>query len=118
MKRIKELKKNIQVNITAQGEDGCKGFVLLTNNQRANFIASWGLGWDHVSISIEGNNAKPLHTPHWHEMCEIKDIFFNNDECVVQYHPAKKDYISIHPNVLHLWRPHHEVIPMPPKAMI
>jgi hypothetical protein len=36
----------------------------------------------------------------------------------LQFHPAKADYVSIHPYCLHLWRqvgPNHE---LPPKAMV
>lgn len=34
-----------------------------------------------------------------------KDMFFKEDEIVVQYHPAKSEYVNNMPNCLHLWRP-------------
>ena len=51
-------------------------------------------------------------------MCYIKDLFFDKDEIVIQYHPAEKDYVNIHPNTLHMWRPHKKKIPVPPKIFV
>ena len=51
-------------------------------------------------------------------MCFIKDLFFNEDETVVQYHPAKSDYVNNNPYVLHLWRPTDQDIPQPPTFMV
>lgn len=79
-----------------------------------NVIASNQEGWDHVSVSVI-NDAR---CPTWEEMCDIKDLFFHDSECVIQYHPPKKDYINVHNYVLHLWRPHASELPMPPKEMV
>lgn len=54
--------------------------------------------WEHVSVSLKDR------CPTWEEMCEVKELFFEDDETVVQYHPPKKDYVNIHPYCLHLWR--------------
>jgi hypothetical protein len=71
-----------------------------------------GSGWEHVSVSL-------LHrAPNWAEMCFVKDLFWREDEVVIQYHPAKSDYINCHPHCLHLWRPTKETIPMPPTFMV
>jgi len=51
-------------------------------------------------------------------MCTVKDIFFADDECVVQYHPAKEDYVNVYPYALHMWKPQGQAVPMPPKYMI
>lgn len=98
-------------------------------------IASDGGGWDHVSVS------KPDKIPTWEEMCLIKRLFFGDDEVVMQLHPAKKDYVNVHPRCLHLWRPQTQAerdalsktlrgaddcpefptpgpIPLPPKEMV
>lgn len=69
-------------------------------------------GWDHVSVSLKSR------TPTWQEMSFIKDMFFKDEECVLQYHPAKSDYINIHNNVLHLWRQQGVEITLPPKEMV
>lgn len=75
-------------------------------------IFSWGDGWDHVSASYRNRCLT------WEEMCIIKNIFFSEDETVIQYHPAKEDYINNHPFTLHLWKPQILEIPRPPKNMV
>ena len=56
--------------------------------------------------------------PTWAEMCIIKDIFFEEAECCVEYHPAKSNYVNIHPNCLHIWKPQNRSIPVPPKIFV
>lgn len=73
---------------------------------------SAGVPWEHVSARAK--DYKGERTPTWDEMCWLKDLFWNADECVVQFHPAKSDYVNYNPYVLHLWRPTKEVMPMPP----
>lgn len=68
--------------------------------------------WQHISISL------PNRCPFWSEMCEIKDLFFNEDDVVVQYHPAKKDYVNIADNCLHLWKWNSGEFPTPPKICV
>lgn len=75
-------------------------------------IASNGGGWEHVSVSTRGR------CPVWEEMCWVKDLFWSEEECVVQYHPPASVYVTFHPHVLHLWRPVMGVIPTPPTWMI
>lgn len=75
-------------------------------------IASDQGGWEHVSASL------PARCPTWEEMCLIKDLFWDESDCVVQYHPSKKDYVNNHPYCLHLWRPTDAVMPTPPAFMI
>ena len=93
-------------------ENGNNGMFVVTlrNNQKVNVIASDGLGWEHVSVSRKDR------TPTWDEMCQVKALFWEESDCVVQYHPAKKDYINIHNHCLHLWRT--EGIPTPPTFMV
>jgi len=78
-------------------------------------ISSDGGKWDHVSIEVE--QVMPgldRRLPYWDEMCFIKDLFWREDECVIQYHPKKKDYKNLHPWVLHLWKPQQGGLPIPP----
>jgi len=81
-------------------------------------IASDGDGWEHVSVSGRYVALKKTYTPSWDEMCYIKSLFWTDDECVVQYHPAKEDYVNNHPDVLHLWKEKGKEFPKPPKYMI
>ena len=78
-----------------------------------HIIASTGVGWDHVSVSIDGGKR----TPNWGEMCKIKDMFFNEEETVVQFHPKKSEYVNNHPNVLHLWRRQDQEHELPPSLL-
>jgi hypothetical protein len=71
-------------------------------------------GWEHVSVSL----VRGSRCPNWDEMCFVKDLFWSEDEWVVQYHPAKADHINNHPGVLHLWKPVGVEIPIPPKEMV
>lgn len=79
---------------------------------RLRIVLSTGLGWDHVSVSTRAR------CPTWDEMCRVKKICFQPEECAVQYHPAEADYIDCHPFCLHLWRPQQVEIPMPPKVCV
>lgn len=77
-------------------------------------IVSSGMGWDHVSVSIPTERR----TPTWEEMCYIKHVFFKDDEVVVQYHPAKSDYVNNHEYCLHLWRCQNVEFPTPHPIMV
>lgn len=94
-----------------QGEQGgC--WRLQRHSQSFAVIASWGMDWDHVSVST------PHRCPSWDEMCWIKDLFFEADETVIQYHPRKDDYVNCHEYCLHMWRPQNVELPAPPLEMI
>jgi len=75
-----------------------------------------GEPWEHVSVKAT-DGRKGWRTPNWKEMSFIKDLFWNEDECVVQYHPAKSDYVNHHAAVLHLWRC-KAGFPMPPRICV
>lgn len=74
--------------------------------------------WEHVSIHAFDPVFKKVRCPKWDEMCFIKDLFWNDDEAVMQYHPAKSDYVNVHDHVLHLWRNKKVSFPMPPKICV
>jgi hypothetical protein len=86
---------------------GPRGFKL-------NVIAGDGLGWEHVSVSVKD----AARCPTWDEMCAIKELFWDGEDCVVQYHPPKSDYVNNHPYVLHLWRPVGVEMPRPPHELV
>ena len=77
----------------------------------ANQISQW---WEHVSVST------PERCPTWEEMCWIKDLFWDEEETVVQYHPPKSRYVNMHPFTLHLWRPTRskDRLPFPPSNLV
>jgi len=80
-------------------------------------IASWGLGWEHVSVHAE-DGPGCSRTPSWDEMCYIKAFFWHDSEWVLQYHPAKADYVNAHPHTLHLWKPIGIDFPRPPLMLV
>lgn len=57
-------------------------------------------------------------TPTWKEMCYVKDLCWDGEDVVVQYHPRRSEYVNQHPNVLHLWRPKLGAIPTPPPELV
>lgn len=69
-------------------------------------------GWEHVSVSGNGR------TPNWEEMCWVKNLFWEEHEMAVQYHPPKSEYVNCHPHVLHIWKPISMSIPMPPSLLV
>lgn len=89
-------------------------FRFLINGVRIKVIASDGMGWQHVSVSI--NNS--TFTPSWQIMCIVKDLFWEPEDTVIQYHPAASQYINCHPGCLHLWRPLNEKLPIPPMEFV
>ena len=40
--------------------------------------------------------------------------FFEDEEEVIQYHPKKSQYVNLHENCLHMWRPVNRNIITPP----
>lgn len=101
------------------GDESNGNFIIPSENGRFNYhvIASVDGDWDHVSVSlltIDGEN--PLNRcPKWNEMCFIKDLFFEDEEEVIQFHPKKSEYVNIHPYVLHMWKSHND-LNMPPRT--
>ena len=79
-------------------------------------IASDGMDWEHVSVHMISDGKE--RTPTWSEMCKIKDIFWTNEDCVIQYHPPETEYVNNHKHTLHLWKPVKEKIPVPDKFMV
>ena len=93
---------------------GCNGAfeIPLKHNQKVFAIASDQMDWEHVSVSRKDR------CPTWDEMCQIKAMFWDDDDCVIQYHPPRNDYVNNHPYCLHLWRPIGFELPRPPSIMV
>lgn len=101
---------------TGDGNNGAFILPPLIGKRKFFVIASDGLGWEHVSVRME--EGKRNKTPTWAEMCHIKDIFWDEIDTVIQYHPSKTDYVNTHPHTLHLWRPTEMLIPVPPLELV
>lgn len=87
-------------------------FVIPYKNRKLFVMSSNALGWDHVSVSLKHR------VPTWEEMCYVKNLFFEDEETVIQYHPPKSKYINQNKNVLHLWRQQEVEYELPPWWLI
>jgi hypothetical protein len=96
------------------GDSTCGVFVFRsdTTGEWLRVIAVSGMGWDHVSVSLEHR------TPTWAEMEQVKRLFFNPDESCMQLHVPVAEHIDCHPYCLHIWRPLGRDIPRPPSWMV
>ena len=56
--------------------------------------------------------------PNWIEMCFVKDLFWDDEELVVQFHPPRSRYVNNHPYCLHLWRDVEERVRLPPSELV
>lgn len=103
----------VQVPGYPPGDESNGCFVVkVKHGQVLRIIASNGFGWEHVSVS------RSDRTPTWEEMCQVKAMFWEPDDCVIQYHPPASEYVNNHANCLHLWRPIGKDVPMPPSIMV
>ena len=78
------------------GMDGAFYVPVPVTGRNLMVVASVGGGWEHVSVSL------PERCPTWEEMYFVKDLFWNEDEVVMQLHPAKAENINMHPYCLHI----------------
>lgn len=99
--------------------DGFNGmFRFSIDGKTVRCMISDGGGWKHVSVSIEYDKRPPT----WAMMCRIKDIFWDAEDCVIQYHPKKSEYVNMAENCLHLWQPfkdgRSQPFPTPPSIFV
>lgn len=114
MKTNEELRSTANLLIVRTAADGGMGEIFKLGKRYGSVIWSNGGGWEHVSVCP----YKRSYTPSWDDMCALKDMFFHEDETVVQHHPAKSEYVNNMPNCLHLWRPTEADLPTPPAIMV
>ena len=70
------------------------------------------IDWEHVSVSLEDR------CPTWEEMVEVKELFWSDDEIVLQFHPPKSKAVNTHPYCLHLWKPLNQTIELPHRDLV
>jgi len=81
-------------------------------------LVSDGAGWEHVSVKVNAHPSTPQRLPTWDEMNFIKQLFWDDAETVVQFHPRKDNYVNFHPFVLHLWKQVDSVFELPPRELV
>lgn len=91
------------------GNDGM--FIIQYGSREFIAMASDGMGWEHVSISS-------TRIPTWEEMCFFKEMFWDDEDCVIQYHPPKSEYVNNCKTALHLWRPTGQNIATPDSILV
>lgn len=113
MKTIEEIKASGRIAIDEQDTEGFKGVIQLAHWQ-GSIIVSWGGGWEHASVAP----FRRSYTPTWDDMCFIKNLIWNENEAVIQIHPAEKDYVNNLANCLHLWRCTYRPMILPPSCFV
>lgn len=117
------MKKRLPVNLEKfrvqlpgympQNEGDIEGaFIIPYGNKNLKVMVGCGEGWDHVSVSLRHR------VPTWEEINWIKNLFFEDDETVIQIHPPKSQYVNCCKTCLHLWRPWGQEIKLPPRWML
>ena len=114
MKTFDEIRALRRCNWAQETPEGFRGFIIMPSRWTGTIIATTGAGWEHVSVCPQTRRI----TPSWDDMCFIKDLFWNENEAVIQIHPAKSDYINNVPNCLHLWRCKYQEMLLPPKILV
>lgn len=119
MKNLKalyeELESRKDFKVNTSGFDGGTGVFINGNLKGATVIWSYAGGWEHVSICLKNR------CPDWDEMCVVKNMFWGEDEAVIQLHPPKANYVNNMKNCLHLWKPierYSGKIPLPPDVLV
>ena len=96
---------------------GLSGFFILPNmngkGMKYLVFASNVDGWEHVTVSLPLENRCPT----WEEMCWVKSIFWDAEDCVVQFHPPTKKPYNKNEFTLHLWRKKNENFDCPPSML-
>lgn len=83
----------------------------------AGVVPKEGPRWEHVSISLQPGIVAP-RCPIWEEMCIVKDLFWDAEDCVVQFHPPRSEYVNESAYCLHLWRPVGVAVLRPPPICV
>jgi len=113
MKTQTEIINLERLKVINTGLDGGYGEIYFPAQREPMAVVwSFGGGWEHVSVSY------PNRMPSWAEMCKVKEMFWNDEETVVQYHPKKSEYKNLHPYCLHLWRKCGEDFELPPREYV
>lgn len=104
------IRQGMMASADDYGNNGA--FKVPVGTRYATVVASDGADWQHVSVSFRDRCAT------WEEMSSIKALFWDDDDCVVQYHPPRAAHINNHPYCLHLWRPTRAPLPMPDDLLV
>lgn len=83
-----------------------------------NFLTSFANIHEELAKTVYPHGACITCRQCGHSQSATKDLFWEANECVIQYHPPQNIYINAHPYTLHLWKPQGIDLPMPFLEMI
>lgn len=115
MRPLEEIKKSNRLDIlTVDDRIGLAAYYKHPKYKPAQImiVFSFDRGWEHASASLRSR------CPTWDEMCAIKDIFWGEEEAVMQIHPPRSEYVNLHPYCLHLWKPIDQDFIRPAKELV
>lgn len=113
MRIIEEIKQSPYLRDIDLSLDGGTG-IIHVGGWDGSIIWSNGAGWEHVSVSPFVKRI----TPEYSDMKKVKEIFWNDEEAVIQIFPAKSQYVNNVENCLHLWRCTYKETPLPPSCLV
>lgn len=113
MKTFDEIMASGRIIVIQKGMDGFDGRIIF-HMWEGTIRCSKGAGWEHVSVTPRKKN----YTPSWDDMCRVKDVFWNDEEAVIQIHPPKSEYVNNVENCLHLWRCYYKDMVLPPSVLV
>jgi len=113
MRTVTEILESPYLYDMEKGTDGFRGEIHI-GGWRGTVIFTTGCGWEHASVSPYAKRT----VPSWDDMVRIKDIFWKDDESVIQVHPPKDMYVNNMPNCLHLWRCTYKDMILPPSVLV
>lgn len=118
MFKVPERHRIIRGPLASDKRYGNNGAFEIIRNPRTSMyvIASDGENWEHVSVHCVSDGVQ--RTPTWAEMCYIKNLFWDEEDCVVQFHPPKSEYVNNHKHTLHMWRSIDQVFPTPDMLLV
>lgn len=88
--------------------------LLVIASDGSNWESVWPgtMPWEHVSVSLAHR------CPTWDEMTWVKNLWWSENETVIEFHVPASQHVNYHPYCLHLWKPVGLVIPLPPRRAV
>ena len=113
MRTLEEIKANPKLRNIQVGMDGLHADIHI-GGWDGSVIFSWGGGWYHASVAP----YKRRIMPSYEDMCQLKNIFWTEDEDVIHIYPKKINYVNNIENCLHLWSCKYTSMILPPSCFV
>jgi len=103
MRKLSEITSNSHLsNLRISSEEHKVGYgrIKLVRWEGTVIFDATATTWEHVSVSPRKKGI----IPNWYELKQIKEIFWPDDEEVIQFFPRTSEHVNVMSNCLHLWR--------------